>query len=102
MKCIVITLIVSIATLILGLYLGWKYIGAGEVAATLTVMKKKAASEGYMSEEKFTQLLEKSGKELQKAYPSVAKAIESTKSSAKIAPENAGVIDALTKEMDAE
>ncbi len=41
MKCIVITLIVSIATLILGLYFGWKYIGAGEVAATLTVMQKK-------------------------------------------------------------
>ena len=102
MKCIVITLIVSIATLILGLYFGWKYIGAGEVAATLTVMKKKAASEGYMSEEKFTQLLEKSGKSLQKEYPSVAKAILSTKGSAKIAPENAGVIDALTKEMDAE
>ena len=102
MKCIVITLIVSIATLILGLYFGWKYIGAGEVAATLTVMKKKAVGEGYMSEEKFTELLEKSGKELQKEYPSVAKAIQSTKSSAKIAPENAAVIDALTKEMETE
>ncbi len=30
MKCIVITLIVFIATLILGLYFGWKYIGAGD------------------------------------------------------------------------
>ena len=100
MKCIVITLLVSIATLLLGLYFGWKYIGTGEVAATLTVMKKKAVDEGYMSEEKFTELLEKSGKELQKEYPSVAKAIQTTKSSAKIAPENAGVIDALTKEME--
>ena len=96
------TLIVSIATLIFGFYFGWKYIGAGEVSATLTVMQKKAASEGLMSEETFTQLLEKSGKELQKEYPSVAKAIQSTKRSAKIAPENAGVIDALTKEMKEE
>ena len=102
MKCIVITLIVSIATLIAGLYFGWKYIATGEVAATLTVMQKKAADEGLLSEEKFTQLLEKSGKELQKEYPSVAKAILSTKGSAKIAPENAGVIDELTKEMETE
>ena len=99
MKCIVITLLVSITTLMLGLYFGWKYIGAGEVAATLTVMKKKAVDEGYMSDEKFTELLEKSGKELDKNYPAVAKAIRTTKSSAKIASKNADVIDALVKGM---
>ena len=101
MKCIVITLIVSIATLILGLYFGWKYIGTGESIATIYALRKAAVQDKKLSNEEFLKLTEEGGKILKKENPSVADAFRSLGKSATINEGSADLYRALLKGIEA-
>ena len=72
MKNIAIVAIVSIATLIAGLYLGAKYIGEGEVVIALCVTGDVAVKENYLSEQQLLELYEATGRKLKSDYPILA------------------------------
>jgi hypothetical protein len=72
MKNIIITALVSIATLMAGLYIGASYIGKGEVFVTLCVMGEVAVKENYLSEQQLLSLLESTGKKIKMDYSVLA------------------------------
>jgi hypothetical protein len=72
MKNFIITLVISIATLLAGLYLGAKYIGKGEVITALCVMGDVAVKEKYLSKEQFLSLTEDMGRQLKMKYSLLA------------------------------
>ncbi len=75
MKNLIITIFVSSATLLLGLYIGAKYIGQGEVIATLCVMGDVSVKEKYLSQKQFLELSESTGRKIKGDYPILAENI---------------------------
>ena len=88
MKALVITVLISIATLISGLYLGARYIGEGEVVVALCVMGDVAIKENYLSKRDFLSLSEKTGRKLKDKYPLLAKNLELSDAAVNMASEH--------------
>ncbi len=75
MKKLIITILVSSATLVLGLYIGAKYIGQGEVIATLCVMGDVSVKDEYLTQQQFLALSESTGRKIKRDYPVLAENI---------------------------
>lgn len=66
---------VSIA-LIIGLFLGGKYIAKGELVVAMCVLGDTAIEEEYLSEENLLRLTESTGKVIRSKYPVIASNIQ--------------------------
>jgi len=102
MKILVITVLISITTLISGLYVGARYIGEAEVVVALCVMGDVAIKENYLSKQKLLNLSEKTGRKLKDNYPLLAKNLELSDAAVNRASEHSNcsqILVALTNGM---
>ncbi|PLY12035.1 MAG: hypothetical protein C0631_18160 [Sedimenticola sp.] len=72
MKASLFTTFFAAGCLVLGIYLGGKYLGKGDVIASLCVMGEVAVRDGYLSKDQLLELSEKTGHEIKTRYPPLA------------------------------
>ena len=77
MKSYISTTFVVAGSVLLGMYLGDKYMGKGETMAALCVMGDVAVEQGYLSDQQLIELSEKTGQEIKSKYPQLAETLGS-------------------------
>ena len=71
------------------MYVGGKYVGQGEVVATLCVMGDVAVKDGVLSEPQFLALAESTGRKIRADYPQLAGVVAlSDESARRASPES--------------
>ena len=88
MKNTIVIIIFVVTAFIIGLFLGGKYLGEGEVVLAMCVLGDTAIEEGYLSEEELMLLTESTGKAISDDYPFFVSSIQLSNDSISRASEN--------------
>ncbi|MCG8427715.1 MAG: hypothetical protein MI754_10210 [Chromatiales bacterium] len=75
MKATIFTTFLAAICIVIGMYLGGKYLGKGDIVATLCIMGETAIEQNYLNKEQLLELSEKTGLALKRNYPELAETI---------------------------